>query len=376
MHLKSLLFMLIGGVGITAYPIHIWAQAAGRSVSTLGLPQKTVEFSSHAPEHATTPFFNHGYLIQFKHVVDSATTPDIFLYNSSGQIEHEISAWPPEAAKLFLTSVDVGADQQLIYAGRMTKQDGTRVPFVAFSDLAGTRSTYFETRNYLATQIALADDGTVWTIGGEYALPGSDSQKRWQNYDSLRHYNAAGLLLGHFLSRWTSNVAYVVETNDNNGKKDDAYDQKGELVPEEPPSTGYANAWARGSQLYLKTSRQTTVFYDGIEGYLYRYDAFHHTLDRMIVDRHYTDVMPISGFALSANGRIFASLRGGTQSNPRHPILVELFASPDGTAQWSQLRYLPGQHDLAQRPQQLLGIDLDTLVYRAGSGLVTWSSVH
>jgi hypothetical protein len=61
------------------------------TVITLATPHKTVAYLNPAPQGATDPFFSHGYLIQFKPHTDIKPIPNIYLYNSEGQIEHKLT---------------------------------------------------------------------------------------------------------------------------------------------------------------------------------------------------------------------------------------------------------------------------------------------
>ena len=206
------------------------AQANSQNIPTLDPPYKTILFSSPAPSRATVPFFNHGYVIQFKHWTKAKGEPNIYLYNRSGTLEHELAMWPQGATDLFLASVDVSISFKLAFAGRATRGDGSKYNFVVTSDLYGQSAKYINTGTYFATQITQAEDGSVWSIGAEFIEDGN-SLTSWQNYDVLRHYSVDGLLLEHFLPRWGAGTAYVTQIKDNAGNGHlAAYSEHHELI--------------------------------------------------------------------------------------------------------------------------------------------------
>jgi len=117
--------------------IRVNSSEATGVVHALSAPYKTVSFSYVQPVPATAPFFSHGYVIQYIRHTTFAGASNIYVYNSFGNLAHEVAIWPTGAAKLFVTCVDVGANGQLAYAGVTTKGDGSTFAFIATSELDG-----------------------------------------------------------------------------------------------------------------------------------------------------------------------------------------------------------------------------------------------
>jgi hypothetical protein len=284
------------------------AAKAESNVPELSPPYRTVAISNAAPAGTTAPFFNHGYLIQFKHKTEAAGESNIFLYSASGELKHEVAIWPEGTATLFLASVDVGASKQMAYSYRQTNNDDSTARFIALSDLDGKNEKIVNTGTYLATQIALASDGSIWTIGAEY-FSDSGGQRRWDNYDMLRHYSAKGALLEHFLPRWEPGVSYKAETPDGA----EAHNNEGAVVTDNtPPGEGYNNAWRPSRQTYLRSTGSSTVLYDGLNDRVCLHHPSSKTLSCQSITGDNVDEMGPNGFAISDNGEIFASMRAFT----------------------------------------------------------------
>jgi hypothetical protein len=353
---------------------------------TLSPPFKTITYSSAKPQGATNPFFSHGYLIQLVHHTTLAGHPNIYLWNSSGQLEHKVAIWPAGATKLLLTSSDVGASRQLVFAGRATKVDGSQLNFIATSNLNGENTNYFNTGDYLSTQIVQADDGSIWAIGAERSkneqVAGAIT-KKWANYDTLRHYSSSGALIGHCLPRWGSNTAYVIGETDPTGKmKLQAYDALRNPVAEYTaplwgPQGGYVAPSGTAIQSWLKSFNDGVVLYDGRSGTLYYFNASNQELLSRGVDIQYSKASTLTGFTVLSDERIFASMR---TNDPRHPSNLGIFEmtasnSAGGLAKWSQVPRDESAQPSLSRQLSLLGSDGTAVVFRTATGEVKWSEV-
>jgi hypothetical protein len=322
-----------------------------------------------AIKRATIPFFNHGYLIQFKHKTEAVGESNIFLYDLRGQLEHEVAIWPEGTAKLFLASVDVGAGKQLAYSYMQTKNDGSIAAFIALSDVDGKSPTMFSTETYIATQIALASDGSIWAIGGEYASD-SGEQKRWNNYDMLRHYSPSGMLLEHFLPRWGPSVSYQTETP---AGKAEAHNTDGAVVADNTPhNQGYSRAWQTKRQTYLRSTGTRTVLYDGLNDRICFHDSASRALSCQSITGDYVGEMTLTGFALSDRGDIFASMRAGGFYEDAHGFyqdpqggLFVLSRLPNGLeSEWKAVPGTIGRGLATGDFTDLLGTDGTSLVHR------------
>jgi hypothetical protein len=343
------------------------ASSAAAGVSALQSPFKTVPYSSWTSKGATAPFFTHGYLIQFVRNSVSVRESNVHLVSLSGKLVREFTAWPDGAVKVFLTSVDVGADSQLAFTGLATKADGSLFAFIATSNLDGDNPRYFSTGNYLPTQIARADDGSLWTIGS--VLPESHQAagvdvKTFPNYDALHHYSSAGVLIEHFLSRWGVGVAYITDGGGAGGLS--AHNLEGDTVasPHLDPSWGYNDAWKTSRQVFLRSSGTQTVLYDGLHNQLCRRDSLANSLSCKPVSGVYANPMSLTGFALTSKGEILASMRSGDPNRRARRGLFLL--SPQATRSELQWLVVPASKSNTLSPPgflAVLGVDNNSLVY-------------
>jgi hypothetical protein len=341
--------------------------SAVAGVPALQPPFKTTTYSNWTTARATAPFFTHGYLIQFVRKSGSARESNIHIANGSGKLVHEVTAWPNGAVKVFLTSVDVGGDSQLAFAGSATKADGGVFAFIAISSIDGESPKYFSTGNYLPTQLARADDGSLWTIGSvlpEDHQAAVEGAKTFPNYDALHHYSSAGVLIEHFLSRWGTGVAYITDSGGEAGLA--AHNLQDDIVttPYLSPSWGYNDAWKPSRQIFLRSSGTQTVLYDGLRKQLCIHDSIANAVSCKSVGGIYTNPMSLTGFALTGQGEVLASLRS---SDPDQYALRGLFLlSPKATRpelQW--LRVPVTNSNALSQPAFLsvLGVDNNALVY-------------
>jgi hypothetical protein len=217
-----------------------------------------------AASAASTHFLRHGYSVQFRHHSDSPGTPNLQVYNSSGKLLYELTIWPNRTSKLFISSVDLGTDDAFAFAGQVVRDDGVKTNFIAIDHLGHTAPRYITTGGYLASQIAAADDGSIWAIGdkpSDDALLKPDSSVR--NYDVLRHFAPDGTLIGHLIKRWGDGISYV--THSDVPASVTGHLSDGSVTPTQVDSSmhSYKDAWKPGSDIYLRTHGTSAFLYDG-----------------------------------------------------------------------------------------------------------------
>ncbi len=341
-------------------------------------PYKTATFINTAPPGATSPVFSHGYLIQFLHQPASQDQLNIFLYNATGQsADHALAVWPPKADALFISSVDVGAGDRLAVAGQAIMDDGSKIPFIATSDLYGKDARYFPTGTYLATRIALADDGSVWCVGAEHSeIRGT--QRVWPNYSMLRHYSATGRLLDHLLPRWGADVAYIAAgISDGAATGAIPYDNDGKQVVSSDSSlsdyvSGYVGAWRARGETFLTIGGDNIYLLDQLSGRLYLYNARTNVLSVRYTSEGSPHSMVPTGFAVTANGAIFTSFRSDSAVNKTAVRLYRI--APGATA--DDVRWGDESQLLTSRTspiRRLLGVDGNNLVYLSENDVISWS---
>lgn len=381
MHLSRRPIGVIGFLCVLLASPGAFAQFVGDGTPVLGSPQKESYFLNSQSQGMTPPFFSHGYFIQFSHMTQTGGGPNIYLFDLTGKAVHQASAWPAGTARLFLSSVDVTPAGQLAFAGQTIAADGSKAPFIATSDLDGNQAKYFSTESYLATRIAAAADGSIWTAGDQHATV-TGNEMSWSNYDTLRHYSANGLLLEHYLPRWGENVAYVVQQPGDAGKIGiRAFDRQHRAVadfaaPLWGPEGGFAEAPNAVAQTWLRSVEDGVVLYDGRSGVLYRFSASHATLTRYFVDSSNMARMQITGFAATSEGQIFASMRLNAPNNKTSSGLFALMTYPSSNrVTWLKVQSELNGQDISKALTKILGQDGLAVVYKANSGQVFWSEV-
>jgi hypothetical protein len=346
------------------------ASEPANKFATLPAPYKSISYSNPVPKGATTSFFSHKYLIQLKNHTDIHPAPNIYLYNLAGQLEHKLSIWPEGASRLFLSSVDVGANGKLAFAGHVKKDDGTEFNFIATADLDGDSPLYFSTGNYLAMQIAQADDGSLWAIGAEHAQV-SGATKLWKNYDTLRHYRSTGKLIEHFFSRWGADVAYVKSTTGGTGSVTlVAYNSQGNPITTNPIKRGYEDAWRQSRQVYLRTAGAQVVLLDGTYNIICERNSIANTSLCENMTGLYANTMRLTGVGLTQDGDVLAGMKA---SDPSINLLRGLFLlAPPKTdnngIQWAIVQGTESSSPTIGDFYDLLGIDGNSVVYRMREG--------
>jgi hypothetical protein len=353
--------------------------------TVLAAPTKTMTYSFLPRSQATSPVFSHGYFIQFKHRVSNVGESNVYLFNSYGALERQIAVGPEGATTLFLTSVDLGQDGQVVFAGEATKGDGGTLRFIAISNRDGVNTKCFSTGDYRASQIAVADDGSIWSLGSERGRPyqaAGVSGLKWPNYDMLRHYSTTGGLLEHFLPRFVpAEIAYITDVHGPTGQDIlAAHDVTGTILAQYPPDSdaGYGEGWKPSRQTFLKSAGSQTVLYDGLRDRVCVYNATAGRLTCANVRDQYVGEMSVTGLAISARGDILGSLLSG-EFGPHalHGLFVLKQPSGSANAQWQIIRGTRNTNLAEGDFLKLLGSDGGSIVYShrgsAGGSLSTVS---
>jgi hypothetical protein len=265
---------------------------------------------------ASTHFLRHGYSVQFRHHSDTPGTPNLQVYDSSGKLLYELTIWPSRTSKLFISSVDVGLDNAFAFAGQAVRDDGIKTNFIAIDHLGHTAPRYIATHGYLASQIAMADDGSVWAIG---AKPSDDallkSASSVPNYDVLRHFAPDGTIIDHLMKRWGDGIVYVTHSDVPTFVTGHTSDASAEPAQVESLTHSYGDAWKPGSDIYLRTHGTSAFLYDGrvtsepghTQPTLIESDASTKTNSLRYVTPLPTVYVPqIADLSISANGDIYS----------------------------------------------------------------------
>ena len=154
-----------------------------------GAAQREVYYQGPLSPNSIVPTFDKGYLMVYNGAKVDLYSPDGWpLYSAAPVVPDTDSARIQNAA----TDTD-GALAAAVAYGDKRKHGGG----IALFDHSGKQIQFFDTYKYLPTQLAFADDHTIWTLGWQ-GFPASHD-----DYLILRHYSEDGQELGAFLHRST-----------------------------------------------------------------------------------------------------------------------------------------------------------------------------
>jgi hypothetical protein len=141
----------------------------------------------------TTPTFDHGYLV----VYDWDHRIDVFA--PDGVLMYSVAAKVPGSDWANIENAAIDEDGTLAAAVRAVSVLGrARGGGIALFDRAGRQIRFFDTGEYLPTQVAFGSDHSIWTIGW---LGGETAASLTADYPILRKYAQDGRQLGAFLPR-------------------------------------------------------------------------------------------------------------------------------------------------------------------------------
>jgi hypothetical protein len=342
----------------------------------MGTPDKTVLYGNPAPVGATSPLYTNGWLIQFRQHPSKGSGADIYLYTKDGKLAFADTFWPAGTTELLLTSMDISEGGTVALAGERVLTGGATARFLAWCSLDGANCQIHETQDYLPTQICIAPDKSVWTVGGVYPTI-NGSSKRWDNYRVLRHYSVDGTLLDEDLPRWPKQVSYVVEeSTPSSGNRIKAFDNQGKEISDWMSDRGFKNALGSQERAKIRIVDNGVLIYNGRSGEIVRKDTQTGLLKRWHLNSSVDD-MSISGIAILPNSLIISSRGSKSQSTAKAGIYaLELFNN--GTAEWKPLIENHTSLPIYPVAAQILGSENGSAVYRISSaptGTVYWSSV-
>ena len=127
---------------------------------------KRVVFNQIVGPSATYPQWDNGYLISRELETFQDGSPNVRLYDSSGNHVVAASIWFPEAVRVLIHSATASSDGRIIASGTTEKRDGTGVGFIAMTDRTGKITNVLQTPGFGPMNTCEAPDGTVWSFGG------------------------------------------------------------------------------------------------------------------------------------------------------------------------------------------------------------------
>lgn len=364
-------------------PVVAQTAAAG----TIQAPYQQLHASIFNPsnEGASPPIATGGVVLQFNRFSNVAGQPNIFLYNGSTPTPNNVQFWPSTAKSMFFSSVTQVVPGKFAIAGQETKLDGSKINFLALTDPSGGVLQFTSTGEYLITQLAVAPDGSFWTVGAEHSK--NEEQRGWDNYDILRHYAASGVLLEHFLPRWGTGVTTVEEiANGNASPKLQSAAAGGSLgrpAHGAMPRFGASTAWRNGSQIFLSANQDLVLLVDGIDGIVYVYNSQARTLrswslfDVTSSPTVQTGAKPrLTGIALTTTGKLYLSIAGSrsTVGSPDSTakVYIASFNATQQSVSWTEVNKA---QQVTASLRRVLGASGEDLVYIDENHAINWSHV-
>src|SRR5882762_1801230 len=191
-----------GLVSAVRAQVDVAVHPRGTSSKVLSQTAQRVVFDSSAFHRSSmpTPYSDKGYLIT--HIVESfvAGTSNVVLYDKSGRKAREAAIWLRQSIRVVITSAAVTSDGRIVASGEADKEDGTRAPFIALTDLSGKVKETVQTKDFSPRNVCVAPDNTVWSFGGTWWDEVND---RPLSGDILRHFDFQKGQLAAYIPRST-----------------------------------------------------------------------------------------------------------------------------------------------------------------------------
>ena len=295
-------------------------------IAPLAPPNRSVDMNLTYRTGYSFPVYQSGMLVTKRTEISAKTEKNIFVHSPAVPEPSRLSHWGPGGDKTILTAVAKGAGDTVISSG-WTRQ-GTRAEyFIARSDSAGNNIETIRTKRYLASAVCANKDGSMWALGTR------PQQRDGSYFYALRRYDAHGNFIEGTLR--TQNVG------------------------EE-----YSLAAVDPRQVFLSCQEDDVYVFNGPARQLFHYSSATKKLNSWDVGGPAGISSPlITGFATSASGRVFLSLREGQHGRLGQRGLFQLVGINSQKAEW---RAVPGTLNSGGLPGKfwlLLGIDGNDLVY-------------
>jgi hypothetical protein len=239
----------------------------------------------------------------------------------------------PGASDTRIRSFARGAEGTVALCGISYTSDGRSAPFIAWISADGNSQQVIRTEPYTANLIAVAPDGTLWTVGMEMNASGSETSGVDLGAGVMRHFDRNGKSLGTLVPR--SSIQSFTQLSSTNGRLAAAADRVGWLHYDSGGQGAYVEASAGGTVAVYPLPQLPNL-----------------------------KTMRVGGIAITDSGDVFAEV----DDVGAHGFA--LYALSRSSAQW-----LPVRIPASGRWAQLLGTNGTELAlsYGPGSGL---STVH
>lgn len=320
--------------------------SAGQSARTLLPSEKRVVFES-TPFAAgsTVPYWDKGYLISIVPETTGPGTPNVRLYDASGNKVREAAVWFPGAKVIYILSAAVTQQGGILASGTAVKADGTRAYFIVSTDLSGKIADTIQTNPFSATNVCATSDGSVWSFGDL----ATDANSQPAEGNLLRQYDFHSGLVKAFLPRSTF------------GKMN---------FP--PMMRGNS-----GQEVYLRCLSRKLILYSGAADQYIEFDTMTGSANRYRIDRSSTD-LPLKGFAVTEHGGVYGSLRDYSNPDAMQGLFHLEVDAAAGLVRWMPVIGAAGKKGQPGVVSRLWGAEGEYLVHGydddpSGNWAVSWS---
>jgi len=123
------------------------------------------------------PHANPGYgVLKWSHGAfiytdsESVPGPSLYVLNADGEVIAHGALRIPDTERIYVHAFDRATDGTVVFSGDAWSS-GHRLPFLAYFSPDGQTQKTIRTGRYSASELAIAPDGTVWTLGCDWQAP-------------------------------------------------------------------------------------------------------------------------------------------------------------------------------------------------------------
>jgi len=250
---------------------------------------------------AYQPNWAHGYFAQ----MTGETTPgepNAELFDKEGKFVTQARIWFPEALRVTLFDVSPLRNGGAVTSGHAETTEGA-TSFLAKTDASGSSTSVLQLQTFIAGRVCQASDDSIWVYGGD---PSKESANDL-TYPLVRQYSLEKGLLSSYLPR--ESVALL----------------KHAVVGGGGPSGSFLVCGKKQISLYLNQTNEYIQINPDTQ-----------SLQRWTMDMAPLAQAKVTGFAVTENGQVYASLYElEPESERKTHGLFELRAEPEkGMAKW------------------------------------------
>jgi hypothetical protein len=228
------------------------------------------------------PDWDRSYAIHHENEENySPDTPMVAMYDATGTRVRQGYIWPEGAGSVRVRVTAATQEGAILAAGRAAIRDGSIQHYIVETDLAGNTIQTLLTGSFGTERMCEAPDGTVWAVGRDV-----QDEKVQRESGVLRQYSFAKGLLHSYLPEITV-----------------------EAVP--PGSKG---PWFDPFHTYVRCGKDKVYLYLAFTDEYVEVDAALSELKRWKLDMTAVPHERANGFAVTEDGRVYASFSPWTNS--------------------------------------------------------------